>query len=296
MFKKIKGTGIGLSQHDKVFSAFAASLTASKTLGHGEIVKFDKVWTNVNNDYDPITGVYTSPEPGVYQFSCSVMTQKDKQLRVYLWKNKKRTVAIYAGYPGYNTGTLNMILDLAKGDKVLSGCGVYDGTEVHEASAILVHLSRNKADVSMFAPDIEQMHAIDHTKGEPMPTNRSNFAVDGANMKVNSDVERIIQEFHKGNKPIGLCCIAPVLAAKLIHGCEVTVGSDQEEGGKWPYAGTAAAITTMGASHQKKDVTDVHVDEKNRIITTPAYMCETALHEIFDGIGKMVTGVLKLTK
>ncbi|XP_052101815.1 glutamine amidotransferase-like class 1 domain-containing protein 3, mitochondrial isoform X2 [Mytilus californianus] len=223
----------------------------------------------------------------------------------------------------------------AKVAVVLSGCGVYDGTEVHEASAILVHLSRNKADVSMFAPDIEQMHAIDHTKGEPMPTNRnvlvesariargkvqalsnltandydavifpggfgaaknlSNFAVDGANMKVNSDVGRIIQEFHKGNKPIGLCCIAPVLAAKVIPGCEVTVGSDQEEGGKWPYAGTAAAIATMGASHQKKDVTDVHVDQKNKIITTPAYMCETALHEIFDGIGKMVTGVLKLT-
>ncbi|XP_063434757.1 glutamine amidotransferase-like class 1 domain-containing protein 3, mitochondrial [Mytilus trossulus] len=224
----------------------------------------------------------------------------------------------------------------AKVAVVLSGCGVYDGTEVHEASAILVHLSRNKADVSMFAPDIEQMHAIDHTKGEPMPTNRnvlvesariargkvqalsnltandydavifpggfgaaknlSTFAVDGANMKVNSDVERIIQEFHKGNKPIGLCCIAPVLAAKVILGCEVTVGSDQEEGGKWPYAGTAAAITTMGASHQKKDVSDVHVDQKNKIITTPAYMCETALHEIFDGIGKMVTGVLKHTK
>lgn len=52
-----------------------------------------------------------------------------------------------------------------------------------------------------------------------------------------------------------LCCIAPVLAAKVIPGCELTIGSDQEEGGKWPYAGTAGAITSMGASHQKKDVT-----------------------------------------
>ena len=219
---------------------------------------------------------------------------------------------------------------------VLSGCGVYDGTEVHEASAILVHLSRNKAEVSMFAPDMEQMHAIDHTKGEPMSVNRnvlvesariargkvqtlsnlsakdydavifpggfgaaknlSNFAVDGANMKVNNNVERILKDFHKDEKPIGLCCIAPVLVAKVIPGCELTVGSDQEEGGKWPYAGTVGAITSMGASHQKKDVTDTHVDKNNKIVTTPAYMCETALHEIFDGIGKMVADVLKLVK
>ena len=36
---------------------------------------------------------------------------------------------------------------------VLSGCGVYDGTEVHEASAVLTHLSRHGAEVAMFAPD-----------------------------------------------------------------------------------------------------------------------------------------------
>ena len=52
-----------------------------------------------------------------------------------------------------------------------------------------------------------------------------------------------------------LCCISPVLAAKVIPGCEVTVGSDKEEGGKYPYAGTAEAITQMGAKHVKKDVT-----------------------------------------
>ena len=48
---------------------------------------------------------------------------------------------------------------------VLSGSGVYDGTEIHEASACLIHLSRQGADVSMFAPDVKQFHVIDHTKG-----------------------------------------------------------------------------------------------------------------------------------
>ncbi|KAK3095957.1 hypothetical protein FSP39_021303 [Pinctada imbricata] len=224
----------------------------------------------------------------------------------------------------------------AKVAVVLSGCGVYDGSEVHEASAVLVHLSRHQSQVSMFAPDIPQMHAIDHTKGEPMEHNRnvltesariargkiqalsdlnpkdfdavvfpggfgaaknlSTFAVDGTSMKVNEDVEKVIKQFHSEKKAIGMCCIAPVLAAKVIQGCEVTVGSDQEEGGRWPYAGTAGAVQSMGFTHIKKNVTDIHVDEKNKLVTTPAFMCETAVHEIYDGIGKMIEGVLKLAK
>lgn len=52
-----------------------------------------------------------------------------------------------------------------------------------------------------------------------------------------------------------LCCIAPVLAAKVLRGVEVTVGHEQEEGGKWPYAGTAEAIKALGAKHCVKAVT-----------------------------------------
>jgi len=55
--------------------------------------------------------------------------------------------------------------------------------------------------------------------------------------------------------PPRLCCIAPVLAAKLIPGVEVTVGHEEEEGGRWPYAGTAGAIKALGAKHCVKDVT-----------------------------------------
>uniref|UniRef100_A0A8C5KLS6 Glutamine amidotransferase like class 1 domain containing 3A n=1 Tax=Jaculus jaculus TaxID=51337 RepID=A0A8C5KLS6_JACJA len=214
---------------------------------------------------------------------------------------------------------------------VLSGCGVYDGTEIHEASAILVHLSRGGAEVQIFAPDVPQMHVIDHTKGQPSESesrnvlaesariargkitslaqlsatnhdaaifpggfgaakNLSTFAVDGKDCKVNKEVERVMKEFHGAGKPIGLCCIAPVLAAKVIRGVEVTVGHEQEEGGKWPYAGTAEAIKALGAKHCVK----AHVDQKNKVVTTPAFMCETALHHIHDGIGVMVKKVLEL--
>ena len=41
---------------------------------------------------------------------------------------------------------------------------------------------------------------------------------------------------------------------------------------------------------------EAHIDEKNKVVSTPAYMCETALHEIFDGIGIMISNVLKMAK
>ncbi|KAM4689891.1 glutamine amidotransferase-like class 1 domain-containing protein 3, mitochondrial [Rhinophrynus dorsalis] len=69
----------------------------------------------------------------------------------------------------------------AKVAVVLSGCGVYDGTEIHEASAILVHLSRAGASVKMFAPDIAQMHVIDHSKGQPVQETR-NVLVESARL------------------------------------------------------------------------------------------------------------------
>lgn len=224
----------------------------------------------------------------------------------------------------------------AKVALVLSGCGVYDGTEIHEASAILVHLSRGGAEVQIFAPDVPQMHVIDHTKGQPSESesrnvltesariargkitdlaklsaanhdaaifpggfgaakNLSTFAVDGKDCKVNKEVERVLKEFHQAGKPIGLCCIAPVLAAKVLRGVEVTVGHEQEEGGKWPYAGTAEAIKALGAKHFVKEVAEAHVDQKNKVVTTPAFMCQAALHHIHDGIGAMVQKVLELT-
>ncbi|XP_056146130.1 glutamine amidotransferase-like class 1 domain-containing protein 3, mitochondrial [Lampris incognitus] len=223
----------------------------------------------------------------------------------------------------------------AKVAVVLSGCGVFDGTEIHEASAVLVHLSRGGAEVQMFAPDVSQMHVIDHGKGQLAQESRnvlsesariargnitdlaklsvtnhdaiifpggfgaaknlSTFAVDGPDCKVNKDVERVVKDFHKAGKPIGLCCISPVLAAKLLPGVEVTVGHEEEEGGKWPYAGTAQAIKALGAKHCVKEVTEAHVDQKNKVVTSPAFMCETKVHLIFDGIGAMVSNILKLS-
>jgi len=217
---------------------------------------------------------------------------------------------------------------------VLAGSGVYDGSEVHEASAVMVNLSRNNAEYKIYAPDINQMHVVNHTSGEEMNETRnvfvesariargaiekldqldtskcdavifpggfgaaknlSNFAVKNAECTVNEQVEKVIKDFHAAKKPIGLCCIAPVLAARTLPGCELTMGQDTPQDGKFPYAGACGAATTMGAKHINKNVDEIHVDENNKVVTTPAFMCETKIHEIHDGVGKMVQAVLKM--
>ena len=87
-------------------------------LASNEVAKFDKVWTNIGNGYDSSSGVFTVPRGGVYQFSCSAMTGNGKTLLLHLMKNDQRTVSLYPGTGGHNMGTLSMVLELKKGDRV----------------------------------------------------------------------------------------------------------------------------------------------------------------------------------
>merc|ERR1712018_904806 len=86
----------------------------------------------------------------------------------------------------------------AKVAVVLSGCGVFDGTEVHEASSCLVHLSRGGATVGMFAPNVPQMHVVDHTKGAPSEGEVRNVLAESARIargNIKSLSELSINEF-----------------------------------------------------------------------------------------------------
>lgn len=58
--------------------------------------------------------------------------------------------------------------------------------------------------------------------------NLSTWATQGKNCTVSKEVEDVLKAFHAAKKPIGLCCISPVLAAKIFPGCELTVGHDTE--------------------------------------------------------------------
>ena len=120
--------------------------------------------------------------------------------------------------------------------------------------------------------------------------NLSDFATKGADCTVLPDVERVVNEFHAAQKPIGLCCIAPVIAARVFgargpEGCSLTVGGPSE---------ASAAVEKMGARHVEKPVGEAVVDEACRVVTTPAYMCDAPIHEEYEGIGAMVEKTLEL--
>ncbi len=56
---------------------------------------------------------------------------------------------------------------------ILSGCGVYDGSEIHEAVLTLLAISRSGAQAVCFAPDKQQVDVINHLTGEAMTETRN---------------------------------------------------------------------------------------------------------------------------
>ena len=142
--------------------------------------------------------------------------------------------------------------------------------------------------------DESEFDAVIFPGGFGAAKNLCSFAFDGADCSVNPEVERVVKVFHGLEKPIGMCCIAPVIAAKVLGkagggpGCEVTIGCDPD---------TAAALSTMGAKHVELPVTEAHIDQNNRLVTAPAYMYgEASIHEVHAGIGQMVNCTLELVR
>lgn len=210
---------------------------------------------------------------------------------------------------------------------VLSGCGVYDGSEIHEAVLTLLALDRQGAEVQCFAPNIPQAHVIDHTSGKETGESRnvlvesariargkirdlktfnadefdgimfpggfgaaknlSSFAFEGPDCTVNADVASAIGAIAAAKKPIGALCIAPAVMAKVLGHVEMTIGND---------AGTAAALSQMGAKHVPATHGEVVIDRRARLATTPCYMLDATISQIAEGADNVVRAVLDMAK
>jgi len=117
--------------------------------------------------------------------------------------------------------------------------------------------------------------------------NFSNFATatEMDEFVIDKEVERILKEFHSNKKPIGLCCMAPILAAKLFKGCTITLGDDTY---KQKMADLGANLISTGAEN-------VVIDKVNNLVSSPAYCISNAKPaQVHKGIGELVKSALNL--
>lgn len=206
---------------------------------------------------------------------------------------------------------------------ILSGCGVYDGAEIHEATLTLWAIDKQGHQYDLFAPDIMQHHVVNHLTGEAMSERRnvlvesariargkikaldklipeyydalvlpggfgvaknlSTFAFEGANCDINPDLERVVKQFAAAGKPIGALCIAPAIIAAILKDVKVSIGSD---------AGTIEQIEKTGAEHQVTTHGEVCYDADHNLFSTPCYMIDSTISQIADGAEAIIRAML----
>jgi enhancing lycopene biosynthesis protein 2 len=208
---------------------------------------------------------------------------------------------------------------------VLSGSGVFDGAEIHEATLTLYAIMKNGASYEIFAPDIPQHHVINHITGEEMAESRnvlvesariargaikdmkeynaedfdalifpggfgvaknlSTVAFRGADATVNEEITTAVQNTFEHGKPIGALCVAPAMMAKIFDEATVTIGQDP---------GTIEAIEKMGGTHVNTSHGDVVYDDNLNLFSTPCYMLDANILDIGEGADNIVSAMLKV--
>jgi len=143
--------------------------------------------------------------------------------------------------------------------------------------------------------DIKPLNQLDSTHydclilpgGFGAAKNWCDYALVGLQGKVHPLIQKVLQQFHQSNKPIGAVCIAPMIVAMAFPkmGLELTLGA---------AGGAAKDLEHLGHKHVVKKASEYLVDSKNKIFTTPAYMYDEAkLHEVFAGIQGMVQAIVQ---
>jgi enhancing lycopene biosynthesis protein 2 len=213
---------------------------------------------------------------------------------------------------------------------VLSGCGVRDGSEIHEAVLTMLHLDLQGIQTVCAAPDAGQAQVVDHVSGQACAGERRNMLRESARIARGSiialdrlraaDIDALI--FPGGfGAARNLCSFAD-------DGPQCSVRPDVERlvldmldagkplgalciaplvlarvlGGRGMAVevtvgsdpGVAAAIGAMGARHVDCPVDRAVTDARYRVATSPAYMLASGMHDVYKGAGALVDAVVKL--
>lgn len=212
---------------------------------------------------------------------------------------------------------------------ILSGCGFIDGAEIRESVISLLTLSRLKADVEIFAPDISQHHVVDHLSGEEtgetrnvlvesariargqikpldkmktsafdalvipggfgVAKNLSDLAFKGPDATVLPEFSKVLNDFASAKKPIAAICISPAVLVAALGKTYHPRVTIGED------ADTAKAIEAMGGSHEECASQHCVFDPNTNIVSCSAYMRDgDALCDIADGIEQCITRAVEL--
>lgn len=219
---------------------------------------------------------------------------------------------------------------MAKVGVILSGCGVYDGSEIHETVITLLALSRAGAEAICMAPNIDQMHVVNHLTGKVAESEQRNVLVESARIARGEvkDISTISANDLDALILPGGFGAAKNLCDFAVNGPDCSVNGDVERlikemvAAKKPFAAlciapaliarilgdntpspqltigndtdTAEAIKKMGAQHIDCEVSEFIIDKNHNIVSTPAYMLAGSIHEAATGIDKTVEALLKL--
>lgn len=210
---------------------------------------------------------------------------------------------------------------------LLSGCGVYDGAEIHESVLTLLYIDRAGAEAVCFAPDIPQAGVVDHLTQQNMGETRnvlresariargnirdisdvdvssldavilpggfgaaknlSEFAFKGPGGKVNASVAGLLKQAVAAKIPVGALCIAPATVGMALRDIAPKLTVGSDPD-------VAGALESIGVPHVTCKVNEIAVDEKHLIVSTPAYMLGPGIADVAKGIEKLVNKVIEL--
>ena len=213
---------------------------------------------------------------------------------------------------------------------VLSGCGVYDGAEIHESVITMLALDRAGVEKIMMAPDIDQLHVINHLNGEEMDGDGRNVLVESARI-ARGDIKSIseVTEYEldaliftggfgvaKNLSDYAMaganCTVNPevVRLTREVHKAGKPIGvmciaptmmakilnidglsADLTVGSDKK---TVSDIKSMGSNHIACPARGVIIDKEKKIVSTPAYMEAKNMADAAEGIEKLVSEVLNM--
>lgn len=206
---------------------------------------------------------------------------------------------------------------------ILGGCGSKDGSEIHEATMLMLAIKQLGANYQCFSINKDQDRVVNSLTGEKMNEKRnmmvesariargnikeigelnvddfdgiilpggmgaalnlSTFALNNNNYVVDEKLEKILLEFKKQNKVICAVCIAPVILAKMFKNVSLTVGNS---------VSVAKVITDLGNKHIVTETGNICIDKENKIITAPFYMLTDNISVIYEEAYKVIKASL----